>query len=58
MFKAVVGHSKDPDSLSVVEEVLQQCADFIAGDIPKTGIIFATIDLELRKINVQYVSRS
>ncbi|MEH2022171.1 hypothetical protein [Nostoc sp.] len=46
MFKAVVGHSNDPDSLSAVEEVLQQCATSLAGDIPKAGIIFAAIDFE------------
>lgn len=46
MFKAVVGHSNDPDSLSAVEEVLQQCTNSLAGDIPKAGIIFAAIDFE------------
>ncbi|MCC5629816.1 FIST signal transduction protein [Nostoc sphaeroides] len=46
MFKAVVGHSNDPDSLSAVEEVIQQCVSFLAGDIPKAGILFAAIDFE------------
>lgn len=46
MFKAVVGHSNDPDSLSAVEEVLQQCATSLVGDIPKAGILFAAIDFE------------
>lgn len=46
MFKAVVGHSNDPDSLSAVEEVIQQCASSLAGNIPKAGIIFAAIDFE------------
>ncbi|MEH2058821.1 MAG: FIST N-terminal domain-containing protein [Nostoc sp.] len=46
MFKAVVAHSNDPDSQSAVEEVLQQCASSLAGDIPKAGIIFAAIDFE------------
>jgi len=46
MFKAVVGHSNDPDSPSAVEEVLQQCASSLAGDIPKAGILFAAIDFE------------
>lgn len=46
MFKAVVGHSNDPDSLSAVEEVLQQCTNSLAGNIPKAGIIFAAIDFE------------
>ncbi|MEH2465535.1 FIST signal transduction protein [Nostoc sp.] len=55
MFKAVVGHSNDPDSLSAVEEVLQQCTNSLAGDKPKAGIIFAAIDFEhsliLQQIN-------
>lgn len=46
MFKAVVGHSNDPDSLSAVEEVLQQCTSSLAGDIPKAGSLFAAIDFE------------
>lgn len=46
MFKAVVGHSNDPDSLSAVEEVLQQCTNSLTGDIPKAGIVFAAIDFE------------
>ncbi|MEH2275356.1 MAG: hypothetical protein V7K40_11345 [Nostoc sp.] len=46
MFKAVVSHSNDPDSLSAVEEVLQECTNSFAGDIPKARIIFAAIDFE------------
>ncbi|MBD0385430.1 MAG: FIST C-terminal domain-containing protein [Nostoc sp. C3-bin3] len=46
MFKAVVGHSNDPDSVSAVEEVIQQCDSSLAGDIPKAGILFAAIDFE------------
>ncbi|MBN3908639.1 MAG: FIST C-terminal domain-containing protein [Nostoc sp. NMS1] len=46
MFKTVVGHSNDPDSLSAVEEVLQQCVSSLAGDIPKAGILFSAIDFE------------
>ncbi|MDZ8188732.1 MAG: FIST N-terminal domain-containing protein [Nostoc sp. ChiSLP02] len=46
MFKAVVGHSNDPDSLSAVEEVLQQCVNTLAGDIPQAGILFAAIDFD------------
>jgi len=55
MFKVVVGHSNDPDSLSAVEEVVQQCTSSLAGDIPKAGILFAAIDFEhsliLQQIN-------
>ncbi|MBD2677065.1 MULTISPECIES: FIST signal transduction protein [Nostoc] len=46
MFKAVVGHSNDPDSLSAVEEVIQQCITSLADDIPQAGILFAAIDFE------------
>ncbi|MEA5599883.1 FIST signal transduction protein [Nostoc sp. UHCC 0252] len=46
MFKTVVGHSNDPDSLSAVEEVIQQCVSSLAGDIPKAGILFCAIDFE------------
>lgn len=46
MFKAVVGHSNDPDSLSAIEEVIQQCITSLAGDIPQAGILFAAIDFE------------
>jgi hypothetical protein len=46
MFKSVVGHSNDPDSLSAVEEIIQQCINSLAGDIPKAGIIFSAIDFD------------
>jgi hypothetical protein len=46
MFKTVVGHSNDPDSLSAVEEVLEQCISSLAGNIPKAGILFSAIDFE------------
>jgi hypothetical protein len=41
MFKAYVGHSDDPDSQSAIEEVLQQCCNNLAGEIPQAGILFA-----------------
>lgn len=46
MFKTAVGHSNDPDSLSAIEEVLQQCVSSLGGDIPKAGILFSAIDFE------------
>lgn len=46
MFKTVVGHSNDPDSLSAVEEVIQQCISSLGADIPKAGILFSAIDFE------------
>ncbi|AFY35097.1 FIST signal transduction protein [Calothrix sp. PCC 7507] len=55
MFKVVVGHSNDPDSLSAVKEVLQQCSASLGADIPQAGILFAAIDFEhslvLQQIN-------
>lgn len=57
MFKAVVGHSNDPDSLSAVEEVLQQCASSLAGDILKAGIIFAAIDFD-HSLILQQIDRA
>jgi hypothetical protein len=39
MFKIVVGHSNDPDSLAAVEEVIQQCNNSLTGDIPQAGIL-------------------
>lgn len=46
MFKTVVGHSNDPDSLSAVDEVIQQCISSLVGDIPKAGVLFCAIDFE------------
>ncbi|WP_341527801.1 FIST N-terminal domain-containing protein [Nostoc sp. UHCC 0302] len=46
MFKAVVAHSNDPESLAAIEEVLQQCISSLAGDIPQAGILFAAIDFD------------
>jgi hypothetical protein len=47
MFKAYVGHSDDPDSQSAIEEVLQQCLNNLAGEIPQAGILFAaSIDFD------------
>ncbi|MEH2080140.1 MAG: FIST N-terminal domain-containing protein [Nostoc sp.] len=57
MFKAVVGHSNDPDSLAASEEILQQCASSLAGDIPKAGIIFAAIDFD-HSLILQQIDRA
>jgi hypothetical protein len=46
MFKIVVGHSNDPDSLAAVEEVIQQCNNSLTGDIPQAGILFTAIDFD------------
>ncbi|MGB3299233.1 MAG: FIST N-terminal domain-containing protein [Phormidesmis sp.] len=46
MFKAVVGHSNDPDSQEAVLEVLKQMHCALAGASPKAGILFAAIDFD------------
>lgn len=46
MFKIVVGHSNDPDSLAAVEEVIQQCNKSLTGDLPQAGILFTAIDFD------------
>ena len=46
MLKTVVGHSNDPDSLSAIIEVLEQCQQSLSGASPQAGILFAAIDFE------------
>jgi hypothetical protein len=46
MLKTVVGHSNDPDSLSAITEVLEQCQQSLSGASPQAGILFAAIDFE------------
>jgi hypothetical protein len=46
MFKVHVGHSEDPDSRLAIEEVLQQCCQQLAADIPQAGILFAALDFD------------
>ncbi|XZO04009.1 MAG: FIST signal transduction protein [Microcoleus sp.] len=58
MFKTVVGHSNDPDSLSAITEVLEQCQQSLSGASPQAAILFAAIDFEhtliLNQINLTY----
>jgi len=58
MFKVVVGHSNDPDSVEAVAEILEQCLEFLAGITPQAGILFAAADfnhsLVLREIYGQF----
>lgn len=58
MLKTVVGHSNDPDSLSAITEVLEQCQQSLSGASPQAGILFAAIDFEhsliLNQINQTY----
>jgi hypothetical protein len=46
MFKAHIGHSEDPDSRSAIAEVLKQCRQSLAADIPQAGILFAALDFD------------
>jgi hypothetical protein len=58
MFKVVVGHSNDPDSLEAVNEVLAQCWDNLAGQTPQAGLLFAALDFDhaliLQRINEDF----
>ncbi|MBE9187147.1 FIST C-terminal domain-containing protein [Microcoleus sp. LEGE 07076] len=58
MLKTVVGHSNDPDSLSAITEVLEQCQQSLSKASPQAGILFAAIDFEhtliLNQINETY----
>jgi hypothetical protein len=46
MFKIVVGHSDDPDSLSAIEDVISQCLEDLSGEIPQAGILFCAIEFD------------
>jgi len=50
MFKVVVGHSNDTDSIEAVAEILEQCLESLAGEIPQAGILFAAFDFEHKLI--------
>lgn len=58
MFKVVVGHSNDPDSVEAVAEILEQCLESLAGITPQAGILFAALDFEhnliLQQIYTQF----
>ncbi|MCC0179143.1 FIST C-terminal domain-containing protein [Waterburya agarophytonicola K14] len=58
MFKVVVGHSNDPDSVEAVAEVLEQCLESLAEITPQAGILFAAVDFEhsliLQEIYAQF----
>ncbi|OCQ99969.1 hypothetical protein BCD64_02490 [Nostoc sp. MBR 210] len=46
MLNVVVGHSNDPDSLSAISEILEQCQENLKGKLPQAGILFAAIDFD------------
>ena len=58
MFKVVVSHSNDPDSIEAVAEILEQCLESLTGEIPQAGILFAAFDFDhsliLRQIKQQF----
>lgn len=58
MFKVVVGHSNDPDSVEAVAEILEQCLESLAGETPQAGILFAAFDFDhsliLQQIKQQF----
>ncbi|HDS08850.1 MAG TPA: hypothetical protein ENN73_01365, partial [Firmicutes bacterium] len=58
MFKAVVGHSEDVDSIDAVNEVLSQCRREAPGLIPNAGFLFTSIDYNhetiLKQINKRH----
>lgn len=46
MFKVVVGHSNDPDSVEAITEIIEQCLESLAGITPQAGLLFAASDFE------------
>jgi len=46
MFFAALGHSEDVDTVSALEEVIEQCQEALGGREPKAGLLFAGIDSE------------
>ncbi|MBW4612596.1 MAG: FIST C-terminal domain-containing protein [Desmonostoc vinosum HA7617-LM4] len=54
MFKAAVGHSIDPDSLSAIVEVIEQCRLSLGNQTPQAGVLFAAIDFDHGLI-LQYI---
>jgi hypothetical protein len=46
MFKTVVGHSNDPDSLMAITEVVHECTRSLAGVTPQAGILLTAIDFD------------
>ncbi|MCC0179142.1 FIST C-terminal domain-containing protein [Waterburya agarophytonicola K14] len=58
MFKVVVGHSNDPDSVEAVAEILEQCLESLAEEAPQAGILFAAFDFDhsliLQQIKQQF----
>ncbi|MEB3356700.1 MAG: FIST N-terminal domain-containing protein [Synechococcales bacterium] len=55
MFKAVVGHSNDPETRVAIAEVLEQCLSALGDTQPQAGIVLAALDFDhgaiLQRIN-------
>ena len=39
MLKVAVGHSNDPDASAAIDEVIEQCVQSLAGQVPQAGIL-------------------
>ncbi len=50
MFKSVIGHSNDPDSLMAITEVINECTHSLAGIVPQAGMLFTAIDFDHKLI--------
>ncbi|BAZ49290.1 FIST C-terminal domain-containing protein [Nostoc ellipsosporum NOK] len=46
MLKVAVGHSNDPDASAAIDEVIEQCMQSLAGQVPQAGILFTAIDFD------------
>lgn len=50
MFKAILGHSDDPDSEGAVEEIIEQCKRDLGEKKPKAGLLFSAIDYSFQTL--------
>lgn len=57
MFKSVVGHSNDPDSLIAITDVIHECTHSLAGMTPQAGILFTAIDFD-HKLILQQIQQA
>lgn len=57
MFKCVIGHSNDPDSLMAITEVIDECTRSLAGITPQAGILFTAIDFD-HELILQHIQQA
>ena len=50
MLLVAIGHSEDVDVEDILEEIIEQCEEQLAGHTPKAGLLFAAVDLEYQEI--------